>query len=206
MNSLTALVANMKSRRVELTAQTLLRLTLLTSGIILILHLSSDAMLDSHRRNAVKLNTALEIEKNIASRCAPQCSKSSRVGCEELSYLTPGEPNCLLLEKPSLFVSAITEIVLGLPISGACDKSSPGGCSNTISFDADARNWGTDWPPTGYSMMGRVRLLNIRASIDDVNRRKIPGAIVELGVWRGGGMMLASAINIEQRAKGYIPV
>jgi len=133
--------------------------------------------------------------------CAPQCTNFIGARCEQLADLALGEPNCLLLARPSLFVAAVTEVVLGLPISGACNSSSTGGCSTTVPFDAEARNWGNDWPPTGYSMMGRVRLLNIRASIDDVNRNDIPGAIVELGVWRGGGMMLASAVNIESKVK-----
>jgi len=50
-------------------------------------------------------------------------------------------------------------------------------------------------------MMGRVRLENFRAAIEDVNRKAIPGAIAELGVWRGGGMMLASGINQESHIK-----
>jgi len=50
-------------------------------------------------------------------------------------------------------------------------------------------------------MMGKVRLENFRAAIEDVNRKAIPGAIAELGVWRGGGMMLAAGINQESHIK-----
>ena len=53
-------------------------------------------------------------------------------------------------------------------------------------------------------MIGRAHLLNLKGAIDTVNREKIAGNIVELGVWRGGAMMLASAVNIESDNKQKI--
>ena len=41
---------------------------------------------------------------------------------------------------------------------------------------------------------GMARLLNLRPAVEDVNNNQIPGAILEMGVWRGGGIMLAAAI------------
>ena len=39
-----------------------------------------------------------------------------------------------------------------------------------------------------------MRLRNFRAAILDVHHNSIPGAVVELGVWRGGAMVLAAAV------------
>ena len=38
---------------------------------------------------------------------------------------------------------------------------------------------------------------NFRAAINEVNRNKIYGCIMELGVWRGGAMILAAALQKE---------
>jgi len=43
-------------------------------------------------------------------------------------------------------------------------------------------------------MIGTARVENFRAAMEEVNRNNIPGAIVELGVWRGGAMILAAAV------------
>ena len=48
-----------------------------------------------------------------------------------------------------------------------------------------------------YTMVGVQRLNNFVAAIDEVNKKNIPGSIVELGVWRGGSMMVASQMNNE---------
>jgi len=133
--------------------------------------------------------------------CAPQCVEPSRSGCNRLSTVEPGSPECLVLFRTTPYIQAVQASVLGLPVAGACNTSSLGGCSTAIPYNSDLRYWGLDWPPSGYTMMGEVRLVNFRAAIDYVNRAAIPGAIVELGVWRGGGMILAAAVNKESRSK-----
>ena len=137
--------------------------------------------------------------------CTPQCrnfkkrmsmvSRHAKRKCIELSVETH---DCLLLGSPSPFVRYIVEAVLGSPLDGSCVKPD---CKFSMTYDEEGRAWGNDWPPFGYAMMGRARLLNFYASIAEVNRKEIPGEILELGVWRGGGMMLASAANIESDMK-----
>ena len=137
------------------------------------------------------------------AECAPQCKVfgPSSPSCQELSTTKPGQADCLILPRASAFVHVLTETIVGVPLAGKCNSGSQGGCSEYSPYDAVERDWGDDWPPFGYSMMGRVRLNNFRAAIEEVNRKRIPGSILELGVWRGGGMLLAAAVNKESRAK-----
>lgn len=89
---------------------------------------------------------------------------------------------CLIESPMSERVSKLCDSVLGEPMANASYKLMFG----DIHLHKNE-----------YTMVGVQRLKNFAASISEVNREKIPGAIVELGVWRGGGMMVASAINIE---------
>lgn len=61
-------------------------------------------------------------------------------------------------------------------------------------FVASDRESGLDWPLFGYTMTGRRRLDALEKLINQVLDDRIPGDIVETGVWRGGSMMLAAAI------------
>jgi O-methyltransferase len=53
-------------------------------------------------------------------------------------------------------------------------------------FDPAARAEGRDWPPVAHTMVGIKRLDNLQFCIEDVLRRKVPGDLMETGVWRGG--------------------
>jgi len=61
-------------------------------------------------------------------------------------------------------------------------------------FDASVRDEGRDWPTFGYTMIGHRRLDNIRACVEDVLRREVPGDLLEAGVWRGGAAIYMRAI------------
>lgn len=112
------------------------------------------------------------------------------------------ERKCLLYTEPSPYMDIISKAVVGFPRFGQCKKRSPGGCSEFRPYNPTNRAYGNDWPPTGFTMIGKERLEQFRASIEEVNRKNIPGAIVEMGVWRGGAMAMAAACQKEYKAAG----
>lgn len=61
-------------------------------------------------------------------------------------------------------------------------------------YDQQARDGGTDRPMFGYTMVGRKRLDNLQACIEDVIARNVPGDLIETGVWRGGATILMRAV------------
>ena len=61
-------------------------------------------------------------------------------------------------------------------------------------YDADVRNRGLDWPKSAYSMIGSTRMRNLRVLTESVIAAKVPGDIVETGVWRGGASIMARAV------------
>jgi len=109
---------------------------------------------------------------------------------------------CLLYTEPSPYMDIILKAAVGFPYFGRCETASPGGCSITRPYDPALRDYGNDWPPTGFTMIGKERLEQFRASIEEVNRKGIPGAIVEMGVWRGGAMAMATACQKEYKTAG----
>lgn len=59
---------------------------------------------------------------------------------------------------------------------------------------ASARREGRDWPKRAYTMIGLQRLDNIQACVEWVLRDRIPGDLIETGVWRGGACIFMRAI------------
>jgi len=61
-------------------------------------------------------------------------------------------------------------------------------------FDPDKREQGRDWPADAETMIGLRRLENLEAVIVDVVRRRVPGDLVETGVWRGGACIFMRGV------------
>ena len=61
-------------------------------------------------------------------------------------------------------------------------------------FDAEMRRGGMDWPPFALTMVGDLRIANVRMAIAAIVRDGVPGDFVELGVWRGGVCIFAKAM------------
>lgn len=61
-------------------------------------------------------------------------------------------------------------------------------------YEPSLREKGNDWPPVGHTMVGHMRLNNVRAAIESVVSANIPGDFAELGVWRGGASIYAQLV------------
>ena len=71
-----------------------------------------------------------------------------------------------------------------------------GGCAlgSVQPFVAEDRRGGQDWPPVAHTMVGELRLQNVREAVEAVVRLGVPGDFAELGVWRGGVCVYAKAV------------
>jgi len=105
---------------------------------------------------------------------------------------------CQFYTEPTPYVELLMKALVGFPSHGTCK----GDCTTVGPFQPIARKYGLDWPPMGYTMVGTARLENFRAAIEEVNRKKIPGDVMELGVWRGGAMIMATAVSKEYKSMG----
>jgi O-methyltransferase len=60
--------------------------------------------------------------------------------------------------------------------------------------DPHVRAEGRDWPLIGETMIGEERLDNVRACIESVIADRVPGDLIETGVWRGGTTIFMRAV------------
>jgi len=56
------------------------------------------------------------------------------------------------------------------------------------------REEGLDWPPEAETMVGMKRLNNLQECVTDVLMKRIPGDLIETGVWRGGSSILMKGV------------
>jgi len=86
---------------------------------------------------------------------------------------------------------------------GRCNGGE-GGCalSSVAPFDAHKRRVGDDWPPGGLTMIGTLRMRNIRMAVEMALLDRVPGDYVELGVWRGGSCIFAKLLLDELDPSG----
>lgn len=61
-------------------------------------------------------------------------------------------------------------------------------------YDAKKRECGMDWPSVAHTMIGSVRMANLRALAETIISERIPGDFLEAGVWRGGACIFMRAI------------
>lgn len=62
------------------------------------------------------------------------------------------------------------------------------------SYNAEVRRFGQDWPQTAETMIGATRLWNIRMLVEEIIQEKIPGDLIETGVWRGGACIFMRGV------------
>ena len=61
-------------------------------------------------------------------------------------------------------------------------------------YDARARALGHDWPSPAQTMIGTMRMRNLRHLCEEAIFNEIPGDFVETGVWRGGACIYMRGI------------
>jgi Macrocin-O-methyltransferase (TylF) len=61
-------------------------------------------------------------------------------------------------------------------------------------FNPEVRFLGRDWPEHAQTMIGTVRMRNIRYLVEKVIENEVPGDVIETGVWRGGACIYMRAI------------
>jgi O-methyltransferase len=106
---------------------------------------------------------------------------------------------CFVME-PSAF-AARSAATLYLELLKKCltrtlfpDRKISSDPSGTAEFCPEERAEGKDWPTEAETMVGMRRLDNLEACIVGVIENKVPGDLVETGVWRGGAAILMRAV------------
>jgi O-methyltransferase len=61
-------------------------------------------------------------------------------------------------------------------------------------FNPELRFLGRDWPEHAQTMIGTVRMRNVRFLLEKIIENGIPGDVIETGVWRGGACIYMRAI------------
>ena len=61
-------------------------------------------------------------------------------------------------------------------------------------YDAELRLVGRDWPQHATTMIGTVRMRNLRHLVERTIRDSVGGDLIETGVWRGGACIYMRAI------------
>jgi O-methyltransferase len=80
-------------------------------------------------------------------------------------------------------------------LAGTIDRDAPiRNDWNGGAFDEETRLLGRDWPATALTMIGTIRLRNLRDLLERAILAGVPGDFIETGVWRGGACIYARAI------------
>lgn len=61
-------------------------------------------------------------------------------------------------------------------------------------YQEGTRRAGTDWPTRAHTMIGPVRLGNVRDCVEQALADGIPGDLLEAGAWRGGACIMMRAV------------
>lgn len=61
-------------------------------------------------------------------------------------------------------------------------------------YDPTLREYGWDWPSKAHTMIGSKRLTNVRQLVESALGNKVPGDLIETGVWRGGACIMMRAV------------
>lgn len=79
----------------------------------------------------------------------------------------------------------------------ATDKNGFVPCTRNM-IKEEIREIGGDWPFEAETMIGMHRLENIEELFNQIIREKIPGDLIETGVWRGGATIFMRALLLAE--------
>jgi O-methyltransferase len=88
-------------------------------------------------------------------------------------------------------------------LTGRLNQDPPLPASNVEGYKPEYREQGWDWPSKAPSMIGTLRMENVRSECERAIVENVPGDFVETGVWRGGAAIMMRAVlaahNIRDR-------
>ena len=61
-------------------------------------------------------------------------------------------------------------------------------------WDPEARARGLDWPQYAETMIGLRRIENLKMCVESVIADRVPGDLIETGVWRGGACIFMRGV------------
>lgn len=79
-------------------------------------------------------------------------------------------------------------------LTGRLNQDPPLPSSNAGEYKEGYREQGWDWPSKAPSMIGTLRMQNVRSECERVIAENVPGDFVETGVWRGGAAIMMRAV------------
>ena len=79
-------------------------------------------------------------------------------------------------------------------LTGRLNEDPPLPASKVEGYKPDYREQGWDWPSKAPSMIGTLRMENVRSECERVIAENVPGDFVETGVWRGGAAIMMRAV------------
>lgn len=92
--------------------------------------------------------------------------------------------------------------LLELALTGALNNDPPNDPWHQDGhFNAANRIRGLDWPLTAPTMIGLIRIRQLREAIETCIYEEIPGDLLETGVWRGGACIMMAGV-LQAHASG----
>ena len=105
--------------------------------------------------------------------------------------MTQSEERCR-----TLYLALLKKSLLGLVYEDGSNvsPSAIGEQARRTAFDAGLRQSGRDWPVQAPTMIGMDRINNLQQCVERVLADKVPGDLIETGVWRGGSCIFMRGV------------
>jgi hypothetical protein len=101
------------------------------------------------------------------------------------------------IERAGTDLAALRTAYLDLmrdSLIGRLNEDPPLPASKVDRYYDSVREKGWDWPANAPSMIGALRMGNVRSECERVLNENVPGDFMETGVWRGGACIMMRAV------------